>query len=131
MLVFCVQTDRKQVRTTIAQLAEAIAANDVNKVLTFVDEDAYDTMEKAKSHMGTATIEWAKVRDFRVVNINYFTPEPLAIVSFRGSVGGKAKGLDVPFTVVVQFTEVELIKNADGKWRVTDNCRFSYPGYRN
>ncbi|MBR5627162.1 MAG: nuclear transport factor 2 family protein [Thermoguttaceae bacterium] len=133
VLVYYVKTDRKEIRHTVQGLADAIAENDLEKVLSYVAEDAVKTRQLAQYHLELATIEWTKVRDFKIVNINYYTAPPTATVSFRGSVSGNAgvSGvLETQFTVVVNFTEVGLVKESDNKWRVTDRCVFDYPGYQ-
>ncbi len=126
----CVETDRKAVRRTVEALAAAVDADDVDATLALVSPTALKTRFKARAHMGLARIEWAKVRDLEIVEINRYTSPPRALVRFRGSVGGRVSGFDASrFTVVVDFSEVELREEEPGVWRVTDRCRFSYPGY--
>lgn len=126
----CVETDRKAVRRTIDALAVAVDADDVDATLALVSPTAFKTRLKARAHMGLARIEWAKVRDLEIVEINRYTSPPRAVVRFRGSVGGRVAGFDsARFTVVVDFSEVELREEEPGVWRVTDRCHFSYPGY--
>lgn len=128
--VFCVETDRKAVRRTVLALGEAVGQDDVDATLNFVSPTALKTRLKARAHMALAEIEWAKVRDLEIVEINRYTSPPRALVRFRGSVGGRVVGFDsAKFTVVVDFSEVELREEEPGVWRVTDRCRFSYPGY--
>ena len=129
ILVFFVDTDRKIIRHRINDLADAIAQNDVETVVSFIAVDSVTTKMKARFHMKLANIEWTKVRDFSVDSVNYFTSPPTATIRFVGTVHGRAVVFDTPFTVQVRFTEVELIQEDDGQWYVTDNCRFEYPGY--
>lgn len=128
-LVYGIQTDRQRVIQTVNALARAIAANDLDKVCSFVEPQARETLAKAKYHMGLVKIEWTKVRDLKVPKINYYTSPPSVIISFRGTVGGRVLSFDAPFTVQVVFTEVLFRQGSDGKWYVTDECRFVYPGY--
>ena len=128
-LVYGIQTDRQKVIATVQSLGKAVADNDLEKVCSFVEPEAKETLDKAKHHMGLVKIEWTKIRDLKVPKINYFTSPPSVIVSFRGTVGGKVLAFDAPFTVQVMFTEVLFRQGADGKWYVTDECRFAYPGY--
>ena len=130
---FClygVETDRKAVRRTVEALADAVDRDDVDAALELVSATAFKTRFKARAHMGLARIEWAKVRDLKIVEINRHMSPPRAVVRFRGSVGGRISGFDASrFTVVVDFSEVELREEEPGVWRVTDRCHFSYPGY--
>lgn len=128
-LVYGVQTDRKKVIQTVYDLAAAIADNSVDKVCSHIEPEARETIAKAKHHMGLVKIEWTKVRDLKVGKVNYYTSPPSAVVAFRGTVGGRVLVYDMPFTVQVQFTEILFRQGADGKWYVTDQCKFVYPGY--
>ncbi len=128
--LFCVETDRKAVRRTVLALAEAVGRDDVDATLSLVSPSALKTRLKARTHMALAEIERAKVRDLEIVEINRFTSPPRAVVRFRGSVGGRVLGFDAAkFAVVVDFSEVELREEEPGVWRVSDRCRFGYPGY--
>lgn len=128
--LFYVETDRKAVRRTVLALGEAVGQDDVDATLSLVSPTALKTRLKARAHMALAEIEWAKVRDLEIVEINRHMSPPRAVVRFRGSVGGRVVGFDsAKFTVVVDFSEVELREEEPGVWRVTDRCRFSYPGY--
>ncbi len=127
--VYFFKTDRKDVRDTVYKLAAAVGDNNLDEVLKYVDPKARETCEKARVHMNLAVIDWAKVRDFKIDNINFFTSPPTAHVRFDGSVSGKVKQFGSPFLIKVHFSDVELFKDSDGKWYVTDRCTFSYPGY--
>ena len=129
VLVFCVETDRQKVVRTINALADAIAENDVEKVCSHLEPEAAQLKSEAKRHMGLANIEWTKVRDLKIGKINYYTSPASVSAAFRGTVGGRVRQYDAPFTVVVQFTDVLLREGDDGKWYVTDQCVFSYPGF--
>lgn len=128
--LFYVETDRKAVRRTVLALADAVGRDDVDATLSLVSSSALKTRFKARTHMALAEIEWAKVRDLEIVEINRYTSPPRAVVRFRGSVGGSVLSFDsAKFTVLVNFSEVELREEEPGVWRVTDRCKFSYPGY--
>ena len=130
-LVLGVPTDRKAVRASIDGLAVAIANNDVDGVLKFVSQDASRTRRLANYQLRLAKIEWTKVRDYKLLELNHHMSPPRALVRFRGTVSGTAGALEgASFTVVVEFTSVELRKDSDGIWRVTDNCEFNYPGFQ-
>lgn len=127
--VYFLKTDRKEVRKTIFNLADAVGRNDLDAVIGLIDPKARETCQKARVHMNLAVIDWAKVRDFNIDDINYYTSPPSAHVHFDGSVGGKVKQFNTDFVIKVHFTDVELFKGSDNVWYVTDRCTFSYPGY--
>ncbi|MDO5308839.1 MAG: hypothetical protein Q4G03_05035 [Planctomycetia bacterium] len=129
-LVFFLQTDSKLVRKTIYDLADAVEHNDVERVVEMVSATATRTRRIARVQMALADVEHTKVTDLHVDEINRLTSPPRARVHFRASASGKATGIDsYPFTVLIEFTAVELRLEPDGHWRVTDNCSFNYPGY--
>ncbi|MDD3586695.1 MAG: hypothetical protein PHQ75_05890, partial [Thermoguttaceae bacterium] len=68
-LVYGFQTDRQKVIATVQSLAKAVADNDIEKVCSFVEPQARETLDKAKYHMGLVKIEWTKVRDLKVPKI--------------------------------------------------------------
>ena len=130
VLVYFVDTDAKSVRRSIDGLVDAVGRDDVEGVLAFVAPNANRTRRLATFNMGLADVERAKISDFKVLEITRTTSPPRARVSLRGVVAGKASSVETyPFTVVVDFTKVELRLGLDGVWRVTDECEFHYPGY--
>ena len=131
VMVYFVKTDRKEIKKTIFDLAAAVERNDIDAVLAGIDGSAGKTIAKATHHLGLAKIEKAAVSQFSIRGINQFTSPPTAQVSFNGAVRGtvSASMLSSPFAVIVRFESVELVKNDDGVWRVTDQCIFKYPGY--
>lgn len=128
-LVFGVETDRKIVRATIFDAAAAVANNDVDGVLERLDPNAKGLRRAVERNLGRVEVEWAKIRDFQILEMNYHTSPPRALVSFRASAGGVGDGIDaLSFTVVLHFTEVELRRVASGDWRVAERCKFRFVG---
>lgn len=130
-LVRFVKTDRKEIKKTIYELADAVERNDLPGVLDRIDGAAGKTIAKATHHLGLARIESAKVSLFSIKNVNRYTSPPTATVVFNGAVRGNVSVSSIAsdFVIVVHFESVELAKSSDGRWRVTDHCRFKYPGY--
>ena len=130
VFVYFVQTDAKRVRRTITELSLAVRSNDVDKVCSFVAKSAERTKRNARVSMAMATIDATKITSYKLEELNRSTSPPRARVSFRATVSGKSQFVDAyPFTVVVDFTVVELRLEKDGVWRVTDNCEYRYPGF--
>lgn len=128
-IVFFLPTDRKAIRSVIYGVADAVEKNDIDRVVSYLDSTATQTAAKAVHHMGLARIDRANVRQFNIKSVNFYTSPPTAVVAFNGSVAGHEKMFGSSFTVVVHFDEVELVKGADGNWRITNRCVFRYPGY--
>ncbi len=130
-LTFVLKTDRKEIKKTIYELADAVRRNDLPEILNRLDEGATKTAAKANYHLKLAKIDKTKLNTFTVKTVNRFTSPPTAIVAFNAWVEGTAglQGLNYPFSIPIRFEEVELVKGEDGIWRVTDRCQFSYPGY--
>ncbi len=130
VLVYFVDTDAKSARRSINGIVEAVGRDDVEGVLAFVASNANRTRRLATFNMGLADVERAKISDYKTLEITRTTSPPRARVSLRGVVAGKVNSFETyPFTIVVDFTKVELRLGADGVWRVTDECEFHYPGY--
>ena len=133
VLVYLVPTDRKEIKRTIYELADAVERNDVDGVLNLIEAPALKTQTKAKFHMALAKISRARVGQLKIKSVNRFTSPPTARVAFNGGVSGRVSVLSsypaADFSIVVYFEDVELGKCDDGRWRVTDNCSFRYSGY--
>ncbi|MDO4587004.1 MAG: hypothetical protein Q4C95_06855 [Planctomycetia bacterium] len=127
VLVLGVQTDRKAVRTTIFNIANAIEQNDLKSVLSSIDSDATLTRNRVVFFMNHAQIKKTKIRELKTVYINNFTSPPIAIVSFWGTVNGKTIPDKLPFSVTVRFIEVELIKDENNQWLITNQWSFVHP----
>ena len=133
--VFFVQTDAKRVKQTVFDMAAAVERNDVEATCSYLAESATQVERLARTNMALAKIERVKVSDYELVELNRFTSPPKAIVSCRATASGVSSnsaifgaGSQVPFTVYLIFTAIELRKEADGQWRVTDECQFKTPG---
>lgn len=128
-IVFFLPTDRKAIRAVIYDVADAVENNDIDRVVSYLDSAATQTAAKAVHHMGLAQIDRASVRQFTIESVNFYTSPATAVVAFNGSVAGHEKMFGSSFALVVHFDEVELVKGADGNWRITNRCIFRYPGY--
>lgn len=128
-VVFFLPTDRKNVRKSLKTLASAIADNDVDTVLSLIEDGAAKTSAKAVFHMGLAEIDSARIAQLSIKSVNRFVSPPSAAVAFNGAVRGRVRAMNHPFSIVVHFDDVELVEGTDGVWRVSDRCFFRYPGY--
>ena len=134
--VYFVQTEEKQVRATIYAIAEAAERNDPDAVIALLSRDAQKTTNPTgvkgivKWAFKLATVEKTKVTNFKILELNLATSPPRAKVSLRASAQGKSQGTDAyPFFTIVEFPMIELRKEQDGVWRVTDNIEYLTPQY--
>lgn len=127
--VYFVQTEEKKTRATIYAIADAFERNDADAVCALLSRDSTKVKPLARSYLeNLATVEKTKVTDFQVLEINKTTSPPRARVSIHATASGKARGIDsYPFFVSVDFPMIELRKEQDGVWRVTDNIEYSSP----
>lgn len=130
-LVYFVKTDEKLIRESISAIENSVRNNDPDGVLKYVSEKAFKTRMLVDQNLRSVEIESAKVSNFKILELNRTTSPPRAIVSLRGSAKGKVNvsggGLLVmsvgpyPFNGIADFSTVELRREQDGVWRVTDN----------
>ena len=130
-LVYFVKTDEKLIRESISAIENSVRNNDPDSVIEYVSEKAFKTRMLVDQNLRSVEIESAKVSNFKILELNRTTSPPRAIVSLRGSAKGKVNvsggGLLVmsvgpyPFNGIADFSTVELRREQDGVWRVTDN----------
>ena len=58
--------DREQIEATLNEIAEALEANDLELVCTFIEPDAEATRTLAAVNMALVTVKSAKVRNLEV-----------------------------------------------------------------
>jgi len=113
-----VQTDAKRVKSVVAEIASAVAKNDADAVCANISDSAPNLEMLAKATLKLADVERTKVSNLQILEINRATSPPRAKVALRASASGKSRGIEYPFTVVVDFPEIEFRLEPDGKWRV-------------
>lgn len=128
LLFFCVDTDRKTVSRMLAQLATAIEADDVEKVMGFISPKANETRSLARANMGMVRLPSAKFRNLKVV-VNPVTHPPTAKVKFTAVVQYLFKdqsffASEKPLPQLVEF-DVVFEKTNENSWLVTNECNYT------
>lgn len=125
VLVFMVDTDSKSIRRTFRQLEESVESNDAEGASAFLTANANKCRQTLLRNMQYVKFSGVKIREFKIEEINAMTSPPRAIVSFRGFANGVAgHSGGYPFNGAAYFKSVELRKEQDGVWRITDNITF-------
>ena len=122
-LVFAVKTDPKSIRKTIFAVEKAVENNDSDELEKYIAKDAVFVRRAATNNLTNVHIEKAKISNLKIDEINLSTSPPKAFVSLRGMAQGK-DAYGYPFVVLVQFNVVELRKEQDGVWRLTDHIEI-------
>jgi len=130
-----VETDRKGIIRMLDGLADALEADDLDRVLGFISPDAQKTQEQARTNLAIVRLTRANYTDFKLIESRpHDRPLPTADITFTAIVRGTVRritlnGLDGQFGPVRVFFRIEVEKGADGKWRITDNCEFTPTAY--
>jgi hypothetical protein len=86
-----VVTDREQVADTLAGVASAAQANDVEEVLSFIDPASTGMRASVRMALGSARISEVRIYDL-VVEVNEESNPPKAQAEFTGRVKGHYRG---------------------------------------
>ncbi len=120
-------TDREEIESTLNEIADALEANDLERVLSFIAPDAEETPGLARIYMALVTVKSAKVRNLEV-EINRLTSPPVAKTRFMGNVdceGNAVMGnmMQVPDRKYLLDFEAEFLL-IEGRWMVGDEVKF-------
>lgn len=120
-----VVTERERVEMTIDGITAALEANDLNRVLSYVDPAAAKTRGRAAWAMGR--IEIQSVRVYRLdISINRLTTPMTARASFFGYISYRDKQGEIPYGNYGSRFVVELRKEND-RWVVTGHVEEQNP----
>lgn len=86
-----VVTEAEQIEATLAGVADALEANDVEAVLRHIDPAASGLRSEVKSRMPQMRITDARVYDL-VVRVNRYSSPPTAEADFTGRLKGRFRG---------------------------------------
>ncbi|MDR2641257.1 MAG: hypothetical protein LBC74_00520 [Planctomycetaceae bacterium] len=137
ILLYCfVDTDRKSVTRALNKIVRAIENDDLELVLTFIDDSAEKPRSLARSNMSLILIPHASFSSLDV-KVNYLTNPPVASVTFIAMVNWMPKSgwlknefpTDKPVPERVEF-DIEMRKTNNGNWKITNKCDFQHRGLR-
>jgi hypothetical protein len=112
-------TERKRVIQTLDGVVAALEANDVEKVLSYLEPDAAHSRERARWALGRVEVQNASYRRLDV-NINMLTSPPTATVSFLGLIGYKDRKGEMPYNNYASTFNINLRKHGD-RWLVEEH----------
>ena len=114
-----VVTDREQVADTLADVASAVQANDVERVLSYIDPASTGMRATVRTALGSARISEVRIYDL-VVDVNQRSNPPTAQAEFTGRVKGHYRGeaASGEGMLLRKFT-VSLRRQGD-RWVMTD-----------
>jgi hypothetical protein len=112
-----VVTERERVEMTIDGITSALEANDLNRVLSYVDPSAVNTRGRATWAMGRIEIQSVSV--YRLgITINRLTTPMTAKASFFGHVAYRDRRGEIPYGNYGSRFTVDLRKD-NNRWVVT------------
>lgn len=123
---------RAEIEQTLADVVDAVAANDLERALAYVSPGAPQTRAILERNRHSVKIADAAMTNLRVGKIDLDVYPPAAFVSFHASVNGTATAwptpIRLPYRVELDFEDVMLRREADGVWRVSDYYAILPPG---
>ena len=123
----CWVTDREQIEARLNEIAQALEANDLELLCTFIHSDAQKTRALAEAKTLLVTVGSAKVRNLEV-EVNRLTSPPVAETRFMGRFDCEGKTvignmMPVPDSIYLLDFEADFLL-VDGRWMVGDNVSF-------
>ncbi len=114
-----VVTEREEVEAAIDGIAAALEANDLDRVLSFVDPAAGHTRGRAAWAMERAEVLDTKVRNLSI-NVNHFTSPPTARAEFNGVIRLRDRRGQFPYDNYAAKFTVEFRREGE-RWLITDH----------
>ena len=115
-----IETDREQIRRTIGEVAQAVASNDLERVLTYLHPAAAPGLQRARSELPLYVFHEARVTRMRSIEVNRRVQPAAAIAEFNVAVEVQAAGQRIPIRRLVRAYFVLQ----GGRWLVRDYEHF-------
>jgi hypothetical protein len=112
-------TERKRVIQTLDGIVAALEANDVDRVLSYLEPEAAHSRERARWALGRVEVTNASYRKLEV-NLNMLTSPPTATVSFFGLIGYRDRRGELPYNNYASNFTINLRKHGD-RWLVEEH----------
>ncbi|MBO7679130.1 MAG: hypothetical protein J6S75_05625 [Thermoguttaceae bacterium] len=120
-------TESRRIHRTFRDLTEAIAANDVDRALSFFDPQAVSCAGEYRRYAALATVQRVRISQFQVKSVNKFTSPPTAVVSFNSGCTVRENRFGTVSSFIVVFDQVELVQDGENNWKVTDRIKYHVP----
>lgn len=121
---YLVVTDREAIESTIRNGVEALEANDLDRVLTFLSPTAVKTRERATWALGIVKFSNIRISDLKI-QINRLTQPPTAEVRFFAVFRYEFKEPtpEAIYDVYAARFKV-LFEKVDDRWLLTDHYEY-------
>ena len=115
-----VETDREKIHRTINEVAEAVEANDLKRVTSFIYPNATEGMARAKQELPQYTFREARMTRLKSILVNRGSSPATAIAEFHVIVDLSMDGQNVR---VPRFVKAYFVES-QGRWLVRDYEHF-------
>ena len=113
-----------EIQATLAEIRSAVGANDFERALEFVSENATQTRSLVRRNRSAVRIKDATISDLKILELDLNATPPRATVSFKTSVKGTASAwptpIRLPYRLEIELDGVEFQREEDGVWRLQD-----------
>lgn len=115
-----IETEREQIRRTIAEVADALDNNNVPLAVSYIHAGAAAGLQRASQELPQYTFHEARVTRMHSIEVHPQLAPPAAIAEFNVAVEVEAGGQKIP---VRRFVKVYFVKQGD-RWLVRDYEHF-------
>ncbi|MCC7333513.1 MAG: hypothetical protein IT422_00350 [Pirellulaceae bacterium] len=115
-----VETDREKIHRTINEVAEAVEANDLKRVIGFIYANATEGMARAKQELPKYTFREARMTRLKSILVNRRSTPATAVAEFHVMVDLAANGQDARLP---RFVKAYFVEDHD-RWLVNDYEHF-------
>ena len=115
-----VETDREQVRRTIQEVAEAVEANDLKRVTSYIHPNAAEGVARAEQELPQYRFREARMTRLKSILVNSSSTPPTAVAEFHVIVDLEVEGQHAR---IPRFVKAYFVKD-QGRWQVRDYEHF-------
>lgn len=117
-----VVTDRETIQATLEQMARDVASNDQAKVMQHIATSATAIQQQAKSELPRYKFDSMRITQVHKIDVRDTQSPRTATVEFNVMAAGSFQaGADlISSNNVPRWVQLELVKEPDGAWRITD-----------
>jgi hypothetical protein len=112
-------TERKRVIQTLDGIVAALEANDVERVLSYLEPEAAHSRERARWALGRVEVQSARYSGLEI-KINSLTPPPTAAVAFAGLINYRDRKGEIPYNNYASRFNIQLRKHGN-RWLVEEH----------
>lgn len=117
-----VETDREQVKRTIQEVADAVEANDLKRVMSYIHPNAAAGVARAQQELPQYRFREAHMSQLKSIVVNPNSTPPTAVAEFHVIVDLEAEGQHARFP---RFVKAYFVKD-NARWLVRDYEHFDF-----